>query len=218
MNTLNFTRRQALGISAALVAGARLLRGQGRTAAAAVVAPPDPPANEVVNAFEFLDVARTRLSQDVYASIAGGDREPFDRLTFRPRMCNPTMAMDLSVELFGQTLFTPILVGPIAEQARYHPEGELATVRGAGAAYTTVVVSDRSSVPIGQIAAAATQPFWYSVYADADAGAHARAAVNAGARVVIVTVGTASPGRAGGATGSIDWGASWPRGSPPRPT
>ena len=45
--------------------------------------------------------------------------------------------MDQSVDLFGQKMFSPIIVGPIAQQQQFHPEGELATARGASAAKST---------------------------------------------------------------------------------
>src|SRR5262249_28234350 len=110
-----------------------------------------PPKDDLVNAFEFEEVAKLKLSQAVYSTIAGSDRTAFDRMTFRPRVNVPTVDMDLSVELFGSTLFTPIVVGPISDQRQYHPDGELAMVRGAAAANAAVMVSGRSSVSIGQI-------------------------------------------------------------------
>jgi isopentenyl diphosphate isomerase/L-lactate dehydrogenase-like FMN-dependent dehydrogenase len=84
-------------------------------------------------------------------------------------MMVPTLDLDLSVALFGDTHFTPIVVGPVAEQRRYHPEGELATQRGAAAARTAMIVSGRSSVPLAEIAAHAGAPIWYATYADAGA-------------------------------------------------
>ena len=158
-----------------------------------------PPRDELVNALEFEDVARLKLSPAVFATIAGGDRGPFERITFRPRMMVPAHEMNLSVELFGDRHFTPILVGPVAEQHRYHSEGELATVRGASAAKAAVVVSSRSNVPIERIGAEAKTPLWYSVYAEGDdnAPARARQAVAAGCKAVCITIGASlNDGRA----------------------
>jgi hypothetical protein len=67
-----------------------------------------------------------------------------------------------SLGLFGQKLFAPILVGPASEQQRFHSEAELATV--AGRTPGRVVASDRSSVPIGKIAAQSKGTLWYQVY------------------------------------------------------
>jgi hypothetical protein len=50
-----------------------------------------------------------------------------------------------------------ILVGPTSEQKRFHPDGELASLRGASAARTVMVVSGRASYPIHEIAAQSSQ-------------------------------------------------------------
>ena len=144
---------------------------------------PLPPRGELANVFEFEELARNVLPGEVFATVAGGDHAAFDRFTFRPRMMIPVLDMDLSVELFGAKHFTPILIGPVAEQREFHPDGELATVRGAAAARAAMVVSSHSSVPIDQLSAEAKTPLWYACYAmEADAPEHAKRAVAAGDR------------------------------------
>jgi isopentenyl diphosphate isomerase/L-lactate dehydrogenase-like FMN-dependent dehydrogenase len=61
-----------------------------------------------------------------------------------------TLGLDLSLNLLGQRLFAPILVGPTEQQGRFHPEAEQATMKGADAAKTVVVLSAN---PTKQIAA-----------------------------------------------------------------
>lgn len=156
----------------------------------ALVPPPRrPPRDELVNPLEFEDVAKLVLPAAVHATIAGGDRGAFDRIIFRPRMLVATVDLDLSVELFGQQHFAPILVGPVAEQRQYHPDGELAMVRGASAARAAVIISSRSSVPIGEIATQTKTPLWYAVYADAGPNAQKQVqqAVAAGCTVLCIT-------------------------------
>ena len=92
------------------------------------------PVDELVNAFEFEEAAKAALPATAFSTIAGSDRAALDRMTFRPRMNVPTLDLDLSLDLFGQRHFAPILVGPVSEQRRFHTDGELATVRGAAAA------------------------------------------------------------------------------------
>ena len=89
---------------------------------------------ELVNTLEYEEQARLKLAPAVYALIAGGDRSGFDRITLRPRMLVDTLGLDLSVTLFGERLSAPIVVGPVADQRRFHADGELATVKGASAA------------------------------------------------------------------------------------
>jgi 4-hydroxymandelate oxidase len=166
-----------------------------------------PPRDELVNALEFEDVAKLKLAPAVYSTIAGGDRAAFERITFRPRMMVPVLDMDLSVELFGDTHFTPIIVGPVAEQKRYHPDGELATVRGASAAQAGVIVTSRSSAPIPDIAAQAKTPLWYSMYAEGEANAPARArdAIAAGCKALCITIGASLNGGRVAADAHADW-------------
>ena len=99
------------------------------------------PREDMANVLEFEDVASRMLASPAYAPIAGGDRTYFDRITLRPRMMISTLEMDMSVDLFGQKMFAPIIVGPIARQQQFHPEGELATARGASAAKAVMVAS-----------------------------------------------------------------------------
>src|SRR5262249_55277204 len=89
-----------------------------------------------------------------------GERAGFDRITFRPRMMVPTLDLDLGVRLVGATHFAPLIVGPVADQRRFHTDGELATLRGAAAARTAMIVSSRSSVPLAQIPKP-DLPFWF---------------------------------------------------------
>jgi isopentenyl diphosphate isomerase/L-lactate dehydrogenase-like FMN-dependent dehydrogenase len=146
-----------------------------------------PPKEDLVNAFEFEETAKLKLPAAVYSTIAGSDRTAFDRMTFRPRLNVPTIDLDLSLELFGSTLFTPIVIGPISDQRQYHPDGELAMVRGAAAANAAVMVSSRSSVSIGQIAEAAKTPLWYSIYADVTAQKQIQPAMAAGCKALCIT-------------------------------
>ena len=163
------------------------------------------PVNDLVLVREFEDSARLKLPRAVFSTIAGTEHEGLDRITLRPRMMIPTTDMDLSVSLFGDQLFTPIVVGPVSEQKRFHADAELGTVRGAAAGKAAVVVSSRSSVPIEQIAAEAKTPLWYQVWAEADAKAQVQRAVKAGVRAVVVTLG-AAPGAAA-APAEPDWAA-----------
>jgi 4-hydroxymandelate oxidase len=86
-------------------------------------------------------------------------------------------------------MFTPIIVGPIARQQQFHPDGELATARGASAAKAVMVASSDSSFPIDKIAAEAKAGLWYQAFADADAKSQIQQAVKAGCKAVCVTVG-----------------------------
>jgi 4-hydroxymandelate oxidase len=178
MRTLaTLTRRQALGLARQRIA----------------------PRDQLVNVLEYEQQAKLTLSPEVFAQIAGSDRAAFDRITIRPRLVVPTTDLDLSVTIFGDTWFAPIAVGPIAKQRQWHPDGELATAKGAAAAQAPIVVSSRSSVPIRDIAANHSGTMWFQASASEPApNAAIRDAVSAGCKAVCITVDTAAP---------IDWKA-----------
>ena len=146
-----------------------------------------PRMQELVNTLEFEEVARQVLDAATFSAIAGSDRAGFDRMTFRPRLLVPTLDLDLTVDLLGSPHVAPILVGPVAEQRRFHADGELATIRGASAAQASVVISSRSSAPMAELAAQAKTPLWFSIYAEDGARNQIDRAVTAGCKVVCLT-------------------------------
>lgn len=158
------------------------------------------PLQEIVNAFEVEVMARRKLPDAVYSSIAGGNRRFFERITFRPRLMVNTTKLDLSTELFGQKLFTPILVGPVWQQQQFHPEAEIATVRGATAARTPVVISSRTSVAFQKIVSEPNALLWFQVYPATDVKAtivQAQEAIAAGYKAICLTLGVPPPSNTG---------------------
>ena len=168
------------------------------------------PRVDLVNVPEYELQAARRLTAATQARIAGGDRAAFERMTLRPRMMVPAVDLDLSLTLFGDTHFAPILVGPVANQREFHADAEQATVKGAAAAKAAVVISSQSSIPLEALAPSAATPLWFQVFASEEGAAgKVEYAVKAGCRVVCVTVG-ASPVAGGRVTTSAaarDWEA-----------
>lgn len=167
------------------------------------------PRDELVNVPEFEAEAERALPADVFRTIAGGDRAAFERITFRPRMMVNCLDLNLSLDLCGIPLFAPILVGPVADQRRFHADGELATVRGAAAGKAAVVVSSRSSHPVQEIAAAApTTPLLFQAFAG-DGAAKVRLqaidAAAAGCKAILITVD--APDAVGRRPTRLDWSA-----------
>ena len=114
------------------------------------------------------------------------------------------MDLDLTTRLFGYDMFAPIIVGPVANQGDIHPDGELATARGASAGKAVMVATRQSSQPIDQVVAASDEPVWYQLYADSGAlRDDAAQAVDAGCRALCLTVGVSSDHR----PTATDWNA-----------
>src|SRR6187401_2037596 len=191
------SRRQAIGVmgtaAAAGMVGATM-PASAQTPAAAPLRVPAPapvlvPRADLVNVLEYEAQARLVLGPAKVAPILGSDRTVTDRITLRPRMNIPTRDLDLTSTLFGDQHFTPIIVGPIADQKRFHADGEVAMARGASAAKAAMVVSSDTSVALATIAQAATTPLWLQVYAKSPKVKDVLAEANAAkAKAVIVTV------------------------------
>ncbi len=209
------SRRQAVGVMGTTVAASMVgakIPALGAPAPMPLREPLPPPAlvprADLVNVLEYEAQARLVLGPAKVAPILGSDRTVTDRITLRPRMNIPTRDLDLTSTLFGDQHLTPIIVGPIADQKRFHPDGEVAMARGASAAKAAMVVSSDTSVPLARIAEAATTPLWLQVYAKSpkvkDVLAEASAA-KAKAVIVTVNAGTSASGPATRAR--IDWAA-----------
>jgi len=158
------------------------------------------PLEELVNSSEFESMAKRKLDSITWALVESGSRKPMERITLRPRVMINTTKLDLSLDLLGQQMFAPILIGPVGQQKRFHPEGELAMARGAAAAKALMVISDRASQPFDQIAALCKAGFWYQVFAERDmepCTIRAKQAVAAGAKAVCLTLSAAG----------LDWAA-----------
>ena len=190
------TRRNAARKLSLFLAGSPLLRGQEAPWIAARM----PSIDQLNNVMEFEPIARTRMVKAAYEYVAGGaddewtmrrNRQGFERLTLRPRMLVEVDKLDLSLDLFGSRIAMPILVAPTGGHQQAHPDGELATMRGACAVKTIMAVSTASSYPIDKIGAAATGPFWFQLYAGPDVDAtreRVERAVAAGAKAICLTV------------------------------
>lgn len=157
--------------------------------------------NAPVNAAEFEEVARRRLSRMAYDYVAGGagdeitlrrNRECFDALKLKPRVLRDVSELNTQAEVLGQRQEAPILLAPTAYHKLMHREGERATARGAGAARVTMVVSSFATVAIEEVAKAARPGgLWFQLYVQSDRGFTkelVQRAEAAGCRAMVVTV------------------------------
>ncbi|MCY4121589.1 MAG: alpha-hydroxy-acid oxidizing protein, partial [Acidobacteria bacterium] len=189
---MKLDRRESLRKFGAFVAGSPLAQGealvQGEPGGGAPPSDRRAPVLELVNVPEFEEQARLVLAPARFEAISGGHRT-----SCRQRLMVYAMDLDLTTSLYGYDMFAPIIVGPVGNQGDIHPEGELATARGASAGKAVMVATRQSSHPIEEIVAASDEPVWYQLYADSgELGDDAARAVDAGCRAVCVTVGVSS--------------------------
>ena len=134
---------------------------------------------DILSLPEFEERARRCMTPMAYEYVASGaadehtvrwNRDAFDRIRLRPRVLRDVAAVDLRVTLFGREHAFPMLLAPTAYHRVLHPDGEIATVRGAAAAGITWIVSVGTTTPLQEIAAAATSPLWFQLYFQSDRG------------------------------------------------
>jgi 4-hydroxymandelate oxidase len=173
------TRRRAI-TSFALAAG-------GATAAAATVSaqspaasPPGVPTAATADLFsipQYEERARKLVSVPAWEYYDQGcaddvtvrwNREALQRLRLESRVMFDVERIDTSITLLGRSLAHPILLAPAAAHMLVHPEGEVATARGAGAASAIMVLSTNANCSVEAVAAVATQPLWFQLYVNRD--------------------------------------------------
>jgi len=135
------------------------------------------PTLPVADVLQFEALARKKLSQMAYDYIRSGgadeitmreNRLAFERLALAPRILTDVSQIDTRISLFGAELQSPVLLAPIAYQRVFHPEGELATARGASAAGAPFIVSSFTTTAIDEIAGSTQQPIWFQLYVQRD--------------------------------------------------
>ncbi|HKV07038.1 MAG TPA: alpha-hydroxy acid oxidase [Thermoanaerobaculia bacterium] len=162
---------------------------------------------EPVNLFELEALAREKLARESYDYYASGaqdevtlreNRAAYERLTLAYRVLVDVSHRDLSATVLGQPVAMPILVAPTAFHRLALPEGEIATVRAAGAAGTVMILSTLSNTPVEEVVAAASGPVWFQLYVYRDRKATeglVRRAEAAGCRALVLTVDAPYIGR-----------------------
>ncbi len=116
----------------------------------------------------------------------------FDRWRILPRMLRDVADRDLSVEICGQRLPAPVVLGAAGAQGIIHPGGEVAAMRGAAGLGIPFTMGTLSSKSLEQVAeAAAGSPHWFQLYPSHDPEITASLlgrAERAGYSVVVMTL------------------------------
>ena len=127
---------------------------------------------EVLNVFQLDQVAQQTLSPEAYHFIVGAaddgatkraNRTAYENAQIRPRRLVDVSKVDTSVELFGKTFASPILLAPVGDQQKIHEQGELATARAASARDHLMMCSMMSNASVGEIAAIKGD-YWFQLY------------------------------------------------------
>lgn len=122
--------------------------------------------------------ARKASSARAWAYVAGGagegrtmrnNRAAFDRWAVVPRMAHGEATRDLSVDLFGTRLPTPLLLAPVGAGQLIDPDCDLHVARAAAATGVPYVFTNQGGTPMEETAAAMGDArHWMQLYWSTD--------------------------------------------------
>ena len=129
------------------------------------------------------------------AETARANRDGLERRKIIPRMFCDTAVRDLSIELFGKNYPYPILCAPVGVQTIVHPEGELASARGAAAMKVPYIASTASTFSLERIGEEikAEGGKWFQLYWSTDreiSASMVQRAEQAGYTAIVITLDT----------------------------
>jgi 4-hydroxymandelate oxidase len=146
--------------------------------------------------------ARLVIGEMAYAYYAGGadDERLLDgnvaawrRWQLHPRVLAGVDSVSTATTVLGSTIGLPVGIAPTAIQGLAHPEGEVATARGAAAAGALLILSSLATCPLEDVAAATGDEAvrWMQIYVLRERSRTAELVartVSAGYRALVLTV------------------------------
>ncbi len=151
-------------------------------------------------------MARRRLPPFLFEYIDGGSYAEqtlrrnvadLEQIELRQRVLTDVSRIDVSTELFGESLAMPIALAPIGLAGMNARRGEVQAAHAAEAAGIPFTLSTVSACPIGEVTRGLEKPIWFQLYMLRDRGfmrdllAQAKAA---GCKTLVFTVDMPVPG------------------------
>jgi 4-hydroxymandelate oxidase len=157
-------------------------------------------ADQALDVMDFEPAARKAIPPAHFGYLETGvdddgtvraNREGYSHIQIRARRLVDVTNIDMSRTLFGTKWDTPIVLSPVGSQKAFHPEGELAVAKAAGAKGHLMMLSTMTSTSIEDVLAASGKPVWQQLYPsnswDVGRGIAKRAEA-AGAQAIVLTV------------------------------
>jgi 4-hydroxymandelate oxidase len=157
-------------------------------------------ASDAVDVFDFEVVARKTLPPAHFDYVAAGadggatiraNLDGIARVALRPRRLIDVTQVDTSIELFGKSWKTPIILAPTGSEAAFHAEGAIGAAKAARSRGHLQILSTVSTSSIEEVAEATGSPPWFQIYPTtrwAVTEALLKRAAAAGCSAVAVTV------------------------------
>ena len=155
---------------------------------------------EALSVFDFEPVMHKNVPPAHFGYMATGiddeitlraNREGFQKFQLLPRRLVDVSHLDLTMELFGRTYGSPVVLAPTGSNKAFHEDGDLAASRAARRTNNLQILSTVATASIEQAVEARGRPVWFQLYPTnkwAVAEALARRAETAGAETIVVTV------------------------------
>jgi lactate 2-monooxygenase len=146
-------------------------------------------------------LASRYMTKEAFDYIAGGagieqtmasNRAAFERWSVRRRVLRDVSQPDMSIELFGQKMVSPILVAPMGAMRIAHAEADLGIASGARERGVGVVISSQGCKRMEETAVAlGDAPRWFQLYwgkSDEVMQSFVNRAKKIGSSAIVVTV------------------------------
>ncbi len=118
--------------------------------------------------------AAAKIPEEAYAYIAGGagledtmkeNRQIFSQWRIVPKMLQDVSERDISIELFGKKLPTPLLTCPIGVSEMVHKDADVAIAKAAASLNIPMIFSNQASKSMEECAAVmGDSPRWFQLY------------------------------------------------------
>jgi lactate oxidase len=162
-----------------------------------------------LNLIDLLDIeqrAATIVPKGGFGYIAGGagdewtlreNRAAFERKQIMPRTLTGKGPVDLSSQILGNSISSPVIICPMGGQGLAHATAEAGMAMGAAASNTIMTLSTVSTLSMEQVATASGGPKWFQLYLQTDDGVNRdllRRAKAAGYSAIVLTVDSTATG------------------------
>jgi L-lactate dehydrogenase (cytochrome) len=126
-----------------------------------------------VSPLDYRESAQRRIPAFLFGYLDGGagtevtlrrNIADLEAVSLRQRVLRDVSHIDVSTELFGQTLDLPLVLGPIGLAGLTARRGEVQAARAAEAANVPFTLSTVSACSIDEVRKATTRPFWFQLY------------------------------------------------------
>ncbi|MBY8074475.1 FMN-dependent L-lactate dehydrogenase LldD [Vibrio fluvialis] len=128
---------------------------------------------------DYRAAAKAKLPPFLFHYIDGGsysehtlrrNTDDLSDIALRQRVLNDMSQLDLSTELFGESLAMPIALAPVGLTGMYARRGEVQAATAASNKGIPFTLSTVSVCPIEEVAPAIDRPMWFQLYVLKDRG------------------------------------------------